>query len=292
MFRIFGELDRILRGDATRLESLEAGSIRVPVFGMAVVTTLLAMIYGACMGSFALTVDWQERFMQTVASTVKMPLLFGATLLVTFPSLYVFNALVGSRLRLGDVLRLVVAALAVCMAVLASLGPIVAFFSVTSTSYSFIVLLNVIVCAVSGFLGLSFMMQTLNRLSIAASRVEARPLEEIKSPIQAAQTPGQPGSEGELANVMLAEEPFSTLASPRRLPGPLEALPGHFLGAHVRKVFAIWIMVFGVVGAQMSWLLRPFIGDPDAQFAWFRPRGSNFFEAVGHLLWSLFLGNG
>jgi hypothetical protein len=40
----------------------------------------------------------------------KVPLLFGLTLLVTFPSLYVFNALVGSQLTLSSVLRLIVAA--------------------------------------------------------------------------------------------------------------------------------------------------------------------------------------
>jgi hypothetical protein len=41
--------------------------------------------------------------------------------------------------------RLLVAALAVMLAVLASLGPIVGFFAVCTTSYSFIVLLNVVV---------------------------------------------------------------------------------------------------------------------------------------------------
>ncbi len=34
-----------------------------------------------------------------------------------------------------------------------------------------------------------------------------------------------------------------------------------------------------MVGAQMSWVLRPFIGG-GREFALFRPRGSNFFEAV------------
>ena len=101
-----------------------------------------------------------------VASMVKVPLLFYLTLLVTLPSLYVFNALVGSRLTLATVVRLLVASLGVMVAVLASLGPIVAFFSVSTTSYPFMVLFNVVVCGVSGALGLSFLLQTLHRLSI------------------------------------------------------------------------------------------------------------------------------
>ena len=71
------------------------------------------------------------------------------------PSLYVFNALVGSRLTLAAVIRLLVATLGVIVAVLASLGPIVAFFSVSTTSYPFMVLFNVVVFAVSGVLGLT-----------------------------------------------------------------------------------------------------------------------------------------
>jgi len=42
---------------------------------------------------------------------------------VTVPSLYVFNALVGSRLTVAAVVRLLVATLGVIVAVLASLGP-------------------------------------------------------------------------------------------------------------------------------------------------------------------------
>ena len=106
---------------------------------------------------------------------VKIPLLFYLTLLVTLPSLYVFNALVGSRLTLATVVRLLVASLGVMVTVLASLGPIVAFFSVSTTSYPFMLLFNVVVCGVSGGLGLSFLLQTLHRLSILDSQSSRMP---------------------------------------------------------------------------------------------------------------------
>ena len=105
--------------------------------------------------------------MQVVASMVKVPALFFLTLLVTLPSLYVFNALVGSRLTLAAVIKLLLATLGVIVAVLASLGPIVAFFSVSTTSYPFILLFNVAIFASAGFLGMLFLLQTLHRLSVA-----------------------------------------------------------------------------------------------------------------------------
>ena len=46
--------------------------------------------------------------------------------------------------------------------------------------------------------------------------------------------------------------------------------------------------VLELVGVQMSWVLRPFIGAPDRPFEWFRDRQSNFFEAVSRALIELF----
>ena len=60
------------------------------------------------------------------------------------------------------------------------------------------------------------------------------------------------------------------------------------LNRDVVTVFRIWILVFGLVGAQMAWVLRPFLGSPHNVFTWFRPRTSNFFEAVVHAIQHLF----
>jgi hypothetical protein len=60
------------------------------------------------------------------------------------------------------------------------------------------------------------------------------------------------------------------------------------LSGHVKTVFRLWVIVFGLVGAQMGWVLRPFIGNPNAPFTWFRGRESNFFQAVLHTFVSLF----
>jgi hypothetical protein len=118
------------------------------------------------MGCFAVLKPGGPSYLQLIAAMLKVPALFFLTLVVTFPSLYVFNALVGSRLSVGAVLRLLLAALAVMVTVLASLGPIVAFFSVSTTTYAFMQLINVLAFGVSGLLGLIFFLRTLERLSI------------------------------------------------------------------------------------------------------------------------------
>jgi hypothetical protein len=250
------ELDRILRGELTRVSSLRHGGIDVSSGRLSQIIVVLGMVYGICMGTFAVFRPRGPSAWQLVSSMVKVPLLFYLTLLVTLPSLYVFNALVGSRLTLGTVIRLLVASLGVMVTVLASLGPIVAFFSVSTTSYPFMVLFNVVVFAVSGSLGLLFLLQTLHRLSILDTH-----------------TPAPPG------------EAARESAEPA---GALDPVENRVLGKHVKRVFQIWVIVFGLVGAQMGWVLRPFIGSPNLEFVWFRGRDSNFFQGVFRTFLSLF----
>ena len=255
----FGELDRILRGELTQVSSLQRGGIDISPRRLSLIIVVLGMVYGICMGTFALFRMKGPHAWQIVASMVKVPLLFYLTLLVTLPSLYVFNALVGSRLRLATVVRLLIASLGVMVAVLASLGPIVAFFSVSTTSHPFMVLFNVVVFSVSGGLGLLFLLQTLHRLSVL----------DIGQPAVSA-------SEG------LQE------VQPSGPVGPLDPLENRVLGKHVKTVFQLWVIVFGLVGAQMGWVLRPFVGNPNMQFTWLRARESNFFQSVWYTFLSLF----
>ena len=261
--RGFGELDQLLRGELTGISSLRSGGLEISPRRLSACIVILGMVYGICMGTFALFRVESPSLHQVLASMVKVPLLFYLTLLVTLPSLYVFNALVGSRLTLSMVVRLLIASLGVMVAVLASLGPIVAFFSVSTTSYPFMLLFNVVVFGVSGGLGLMFLLQTLQRLSLAGSR------------------PGSaPGAE--------ASAPAAEGAEPPPPAGPLDPLENRVLSGHVKTVFQLWVIVFGLVGAQMGWVLRPFIGNPALPFTWFRGRESNFFQAVLQTLGRLF----
>lgn len=308
------ELDRIIRGEATRPQALrEGGGIDISPGGVSTIILVLGLIYGLCMGAFALFKEGGPNAPQIIASAIKVPLLFFLTLLVTFPSLYVFNALVGSRLSLGTVLRLLIAGMAVMGALLASFGPIVAFFSASTTSYAFMKLLNVLVFTVAGILGLRYLLTTLHRLTIAIQPApEPEPESQSTLPQQNPWATGTPAA-GSPATAAAADQagaataadsrkegtsspvdrpspamPAATYVS-ARMPGALDA-SGDTMGRDVTTVFRIWVIVFGLVGAQMAWVLRPFIGAPGIPFTWFRARESNFFEAVLQAIGSLFGG--
>ncbi len=272
MIRWFKQLDGILRGDATRLSALKDGRIETPIGGLSVVTVFLGAVYGVCIGAYAVIRTGgadHDAYMQMLASALKLPLLFFLTLAVTLPSLYVFNALVGSRLSVLSVVRLLVAMLGVMLAVLASFGPIVVFFSVSTESYPFMKLLNVLVAALAGFLGLAFLLRTLHRLVLAQIVLDTQP---PSSPTSAE------GGE-DIVDDGSTDDPA----------GALDQL-GYGTTGKARSVFRVWVIVFSLVGAQMSWVLRPFIGKPGMEFTWFRERESNFFVDVLDSIAKLFGG--
>ena len=249
------EMDRLLRGDVTQLSTLRERGLQVTSDRLQIAIVLLGMTYGLCMGTYALVKGDSSAFLQLLSGMVKVPALFLLTLLVTFPSLYVFNALVGSRLTVVELWRLLTSSVALNMAVLASFGPIVAFFSLSTTSYSFMLLLNVFMFTIAGMLGLKFLLQTLHRLTIAQPK---------------------------------ADEPPPVIEASSESISPLDKPDGQVLRPQVKLVFGCWVMAFALVGAQMSWLLRPFLGVPNLAFSFFRSRESNFFEAVWHHFLHLF----
>jgi hypothetical protein len=129
---------------------------------------------------------------------------------------------------------------------------------------------NVAAFGVAGLLGLIFLLRTLQRLST----VEPEPAAGEKP------SDGPEGGERTEAGAAPASEPPP--------PSALDRLEDQVLGPNVKTVFRCWVVLFGLVGAQMGWVLRPFIGKPGLPFVWFRERESNFFEGVWRAIVSLF----
>ena len=268
--RFLGDVDRLLRGGFTGEAALRSGRIEVPVRTLALAGVLLGALYGIAMGLYSWTSAGHGGG-QALASAVKVPLLFLLTLVVAFPSLYVFSALARSKLFVGASLRLLLAAIAVNLALLASFGTVTAFFTLCTDSYPFMVVLNVVFFGVAGFAGLGFLRQALNRVFADEEREAAAALEANAT---------EPEVEG-------AESSRSASAAARgRALGPLPRRPRPPLS---RRIFGVWLVIYGVVGAQMGWVLRPFVGAPGLEFEWFRGhRESNFFAAFFEALGKLF----
>jgi hypothetical protein len=108
---------------------------------------LLGGLYGGVAGAYSGP-------LQAVASAAKLPFLFLATFAVCFPAFYVVQVLVGSRLRLLQVVVLVTSALALTAVVLAAFVPVPAFFLITGANYYFQHLLHIVIVGAAGIFGM------------------------------------------------------------------------------------------------------------------------------------------
>jgi len=187
----------------------------------------LGAFYGLVAGAYS---GWE----QAISTAIKLPVLFVATLIVCFPVFFVVQVLMGSRLRLSQVLVLVVSSLALMTILLAAFVPITAFFLLTGANYYFQHLLHIAVALVAGLFG------------------------------------------------MYALHDGLAVICEKRGVYPRRAL----------TMMRIWALLFGFVGVQMAWNLRPFLSDRGAPFQVFGHYEGNFYAAVVFAVNKLLAGDG
>jgi hypothetical protein len=247
MLKLLTDTDQLLRGMFTRKEELHQGRIGVGSRTLLSISLAFGAVYGASMGLFGLLREHEATWKQAAADAVKVPALFLLTLVVAMPSLYAFSALANTKLSFHDTLRLLLAAIAVNLALLASFSPVTAFF------------------ALSGFVGLAFLRKALNSIFNG--------------------TPPPPA--------MLQISPNESEADRgQRL--AIERARWHEWRRNVarpKRIFACWFVIYALVGTQMSWVLRPFIGTPELGFELLRPREGSFVAAIFKALWQLLRGS-
>lgn len=108
----------------------------------------LTALYGAAAGAYA-------GALQAISAAIKLPCLFLGTLAICFPGFFVIQVLVGSRLRLAQVLTLVLGALSLSAILLAAVVPITVFFLTTGANYYFLTLLHVAIVLGAGLVGMA-----------------------------------------------------------------------------------------------------------------------------------------
>ena len=248
--------------------------------------------YGAVLGA-------SNGWLQALVSTVKLPLLFLATLAICLPTLYLFNLVFGARLSVLQACALIMVAITVTAVLTFAFAPISLFFLITARSYAFFKLLNVTILVLTALIGLRFLtsgMRALNEhvvlesmLSNQAVPAQLPERELVSATLGATAGPTtQPPTNGAAQTAPQGRNPNRQQASAQ---GDANAT-AHQLAAGERPasmlLLYIWIILFGFVGTQLAWTLRPFFGSPGKPFELFRDIEGTFYsdilQTVGSLL--------
>ncbi|BAZ33367.1 hypothetical protein NIES4074_58770 [Cylindrospermum sp. NIES-4074] len=151
--KYFAVLIGLLRDRQTFLEEIRQG-VGNPskIISLLVCSSLFLAIYGGIIGAY-------HSWMQALSSAVKLPALYLITLLICLPTLFFANIIFGSKRTFGQHFALVLTAVSVTSVLLFSFAPITLFFLITTKNYQFLILLNVILFGLTGFVGITSLYQ-------------------------------------------------------------------------------------------------------------------------------------
>jgi hypothetical protein len=250
------------------------------ILRMLISSVISLAAFGAVLGA-------SNGWLQALVSTVKLPVLFLVTLAICLPTLYLFNLVFGARLSVLQACALIMVAITVTAVLTFAFAPISLFFLITARSYEFFKLLNVAILALTALVGLRFLisgMRALNEQVVAESMhskqivvpVAVQERELVSATVGgAADFASQPPPNG-----VTPSTPQTENSHPTTQPAAGEK-PASML------LLYIWILLFGFVGTQLAWTLRPFFGDPGKPFELFRDIEGTFYGNILSTLGSL-----
>ncbi len=157
--KYFSVVMQLLRERQNFLEDIRQGNqLKSKILGLLISSAVFFAIYGAIIGS-------SHSWLQALFSAVKLPALYLLTLIICFPTLYFFNVMFGSKKNFDQFLALLMTTMALIAVLLFGFAPVSLFFLLTNSDYQFYKILNVIIFAITGFLGVHFFYQGMQFLS-------------------------------------------------------------------------------------------------------------------------------
>jgi hypothetical protein len=220
----FAVLMNFLRERQQFIHEIEEGiKVDQKNLSLLISSSVFFAIYGAIIGSFG---GWLQMFV----SAIKLPALYLLTMIICLPTLYFFDVIAGSKRTFGQYLALLLSSMAIISVLLFGFAPITLFFRLSINDYHFFILLNVVILAITGLIGINFFYKTMIMKLIKEQLLDNK-------------------------------QRFLVIKS--------------------------WLCLYGFVGSQLGWTLRPFFGHSNQTFALFRPIESNFYIEVLKIIGSL-----
>lgn len=264
--KYFGTLTSLLRDRESFLEEVKQG-VRLPskIISLLVCSSLFLSIYGAIIGAY-------HSWMQALSSAIKLPVLYLITLLICIPTLFFANIIFGSKRTFGQFFAIAITAVSITSVLLFSFASIALFFMISTNHYQFIILINVIIFSITGFIGVSFLYKAAN--VVLEQEDDIKSLRNEKSTRNL--SPQDTLSRSDELNTLLSLEERDLEKS---LPDVVEIQDDSSRKIR-QKIVRYWLFLYAFVGIQLGWSLRPFFGTPGSPFQLFREREGNIYVSI------------
>lgn len=148
------EVFKIFQNTESFFEERDKERSKRLIINQLLIICVFTFLYGVVMGSY-------HSFLQSLVSGIKVTFLFLITILICFPSFFVIQQVLGSRMTFRQMINIILSGFVLTSAIAISFSPIIILFQVTGGNYHFLQLLHVAIFIFSGIFGMRLMIEAL-----------------------------------------------------------------------------------------------------------------------------------
>jgi hypothetical protein len=148
------EVFKIFQNTESYFDVRNKEQARKLIFNQLLIICVFTFLYGVVMGSY-------HSFLQSFVAGLKVTFLFLCAIIICFPSFFVIQQVLGSKMTLRQMIIIVLSGFVLMSAIALSFSPIIILFQVTGGNYHFLQLLHVAIFIFSGIFGMRLMVEAL-----------------------------------------------------------------------------------------------------------------------------------
>jgi hypothetical protein len=148
------EVFKIFQNSESYFEEKSKEQSKKLILNQLLIICVFTFLYGIVMGSY-------HSFLQSLVAGLKVTFLFLSAILICFPSFFVIQQVLGSKMILRQMVIIILSGFVLTSAIALSFAPIVILFQVTGGNYHFLQLLHVAIFIFSGIFGMRLMAEAL-----------------------------------------------------------------------------------------------------------------------------------
>lgn len=148
------EVFKIFQSTESFFEERTKAQSKKLILNQVLIICVFTFLYGVVMGSY-------HSFLQSLMAGLKVIFLFLSTITICFPSFFVIQQVLGSKMTLRQMMIIVLSGFVLTSAIALSFSPIIILFQITGGNYHFLQLLHVAIFLFSGIFGMRLMIEAL-----------------------------------------------------------------------------------------------------------------------------------
>jgi hypothetical protein len=148
------EVFKIFQNTESYFEEMNKEQSKKLILNQVLIICAFTFLYGIVMGSY-------HSFLQSLVAGLKVTFLFLSAIMICFPSFFVIQQVLGSKMILRQMVIIVLSGFVLTSSIALSFAPIVILFQVTGGNYHFLQLLHVAIFTFSGVFGMRLMVEAL-----------------------------------------------------------------------------------------------------------------------------------